>query len=282
MSNSLAETPTTQPTPPRPRFSWPMRIFLGIILFDMIFHSFAALIPYKKWCEEYGMDTMPRGLPDPEEKEELRRATENANHDLLTERIMSSFDSLWEFWRPWPGAETRKKMVHLGDVGKVSIAWTATRLDFLEHLVRIRQTWSMFAPNVADDHDIVRARLVYADGSTTTIRSVGDPLNLLHYESFRFLGEKPLQATLRLNKDPEARLGFCNLLSHRHARNEAGSPLKTIYLMFVNYKYPEPGKDVRAALAVQQVPLGQEKIPPFFEYDVSTRKGRKIQESDRK
>src|SRR4051794_33361804 len=100
----MSDTPTTTPpSPPRPRFSWPMRLFLGFILFDMVFHSFVILWPYKKWCDEYGVEKLPQGLPGPQTRAELARARADADHDLLTERVMSSFDSVWLFWKPWPG-----------------------------------------------------------------------------------------------------------------------------------------------------------------------------------
>src|SRR5262245_21511163 len=104
----MSDSPSSSSSPPpRPRFSWPMRLFLGFVLFDMLFRSFMALVPHRDWGKEFGMSTMPRGLPAPQEREELARKRAEADHNLLTERVMSSFDSLWEFWRPWPGPETR-------------------------------------------------------------------------------------------------------------------------------------------------------------------------------
>src|SRR5438105_15593130 len=108
----MPDSPTDTLTPPlpRPRFSWPMRLFLGVIVFDMVFHSFAALFPYRDWCKGYQIDTLPLGLPDPEERAALDRAQPEANHRLLTERVMSSFDSPCQFWKPCPATESRTKM----------------------------------------------------------------------------------------------------------------------------------------------------------------------------
>lgn len=260
-----------------------MRLFLGLILFDMIFHSVAALWPYKEWCWDFEIATMPQGLPGPEERERLRRAGEEAGQNLLNERVMSSFDSLWEFWRPWPGPATRKRMEDAEDAAKVSVGWLTTRLDFLEHLIRQRQRWTMFSPNVSNHDDVVRARLVFADGSTETVRTIVEPADVLHYESFRFVTEKRLQCAVHVHQDePYERLGLCNLLAHQRPHNAAGSPLKTIHLIVVRYNYPGPGEDVRAALEAQKVPLGQEQNEPFYEYDVSTRKGRELEQGERK
>jgi hypothetical protein len=277
MSASPSVTP---PSPPRPRFSWPMRFFLGFVLFDMVFHSFAALVPYGSWCKEYEIAKMPRGLPDPELREELARASVEADHNLLTERVMSSFDSLWEYWRPWPGPESRKKMSDLEDVSKVAVAWTATRLDFIEHLFRVKQGWIMFSPNVGKYDEVYRARLVFADGSKETVRTIAEPADLVHFDSFRFGSEKWLISTwTRIGEgDEDSQRGFCNLLAHRRPRNEAGSALKIIYLVSVRYNYPKPGEDAREFMESQKVPLGEEKNAPFYEYDVTTRKGRKIKE----
>jgi hypothetical protein len=258
-----------------------MRLFLGFLLFDIIFRSFIALVPYNDWRKELEMRKLPLALPDPEEREDLARKTEDADHDLLTERTMRSFDSLWEFWKPWPSAESRKKMVTFADAGKFTLAWMSTRLDFLENLVHLQQNWTMFSPNVSNYDRVVRAQLAYEDGSEQSVRNESEPDDLLHYSSFRFLTEKRLQYTTRLGNDDDARRGYGNLLAHRYPRNEAGSPLKKVYLTLVLYDYPKPGEDARAAMEEQFVPLGKEKYAPFYVYDVATRKGRKLDKDSR-
>jgi hypothetical protein len=258
-----------------------MRLFLGLLLFNMIFRSFMALTPYREWCAELEMESMPLGLPGIEERERLAREGGQTGRDVLSERIGKSFQSVGEYWKPWPTSQTRAKMNGLDDVGKFSLAWLATRGDFLGSLIHVRPKWMMFSPNAGKYDEVVRARLVYSDGSQDTVRTIAEPADILHHDSLRFLTEKQLQYSTRLYDDDEARRGWCNLLAHRHSHNEAGSSLKTIVLVVVRYDYPPPGTDVRVALAQLIVPLGQEKNPPFYEYDVGSRTGRKLKQASR-
>ncbi len=253
-----------------------MRLFLGFLLFDTIFRSIAALTPYREWCKELNIRHYPYGLPDPEEREQLARKRADADHDLVTERVMQSFDSLWDYFKPWPEAQSRKKMYGPGDAGKFAYCWMTTRLGFCENLVFAPQRWTMFSPNVGSWDPVVRARLVYQDGTRESQRTIAEPSDLAHHDNWRFLSEKWLQVTTKLQSDDDSRRGYCNLLAHRHPRNEAGSPLVKIELIELRYDYPPPDEDARAFLDRQKVPLGKETIAPFYEYDVASRKGRKL------
>src|SRR5262245_15088387 len=105
-SGRLEACPTTAGSPPR--FSWPMRIFLGFLLFDIVFHSFAVLTPYQDWCEKLGIETKPKkGLPTPEELRELELAASDTNPAPVEDRVWEAFDSAWDFFKPWPSANTR-------------------------------------------------------------------------------------------------------------------------------------------------------------------------------
>ena len=253
-----------------------MRIFLSVLLFDIIFRSFSALFPYLQWAEELEMARLPLRFPDPEERRELALENDNADPDAVTRRVMRTFDSLRDYWNPWPGASTRNRMAGGEDIARYAFTWLATRLAFLENLVRFEQQWTMFSPNVGTFDQLARARLIHADGSTATFRCPAEPADVLHFDGFRFLAEKRLQYSTKLERDGDARRGFCNLMANRHPRNAAGQPVTKVQLVVVRYAYPEPGADVRATLVKQIVPLGKERNPPFYEYDVATRRGRRL------
>src|SRR5436305_9698214 len=80
---SLSPTDRPQVAAP-PRFCWPMRIFLGFLVFDMVFHSFAALTPADDWCKELGLRRFPDGLPSAEERRKLaeKSSTQDAHARL--------------------------------------------------------------------------------------------------------------------------------------------------------------------------------------------------------
>src|SRR5262245_17695368 len=92
---------------PKPRFIWPMRIFLFVFVFNMVFRNFSALVPWQSWVNELEMRDLPVRLPTQAE------INHNAAEDpaQISEDVMESLDSAWEFWRPWPGPRTRP---HLG------------------------------------------------------------------------------------------------------------------------------------------------------------------------
>jgi hypothetical protein len=265
--------PAPAPAPPPPRFSWPMRLLLGLLVFDMVFHSLAVLTPYLSWCKELGVAHLPDRLPTREERARLRAASDEDAPDPAAERVWESADDVWRFWRPWPGAESRRRIDGAAGYGKFYFCWATTRLGFLEQLVRAPQRWTMFSPNVGRWDNVVRARLVYEDGSAVTLRNPAEPQSAARYESLRFLSEKKLQYATKLEYDEDCRLGYCNLLAHRHPDN-AGSPLVQVQLVIVSYAYPPPGVRDRAAfLRAQDEPDGEELLRPFYEYDVASRRG---------
>jgi hypothetical protein len=251
-----------------------MRIFLGIILFDMVYSNIGAFTPVSDWCAELGMPDLPRGLPGPQERAELARTASDDNPHPVRDRVQASFASFGEYFTPWPGAAVRQNINTPLDGLKFAHCWIATRLRFFENLALARQGWTMFAPNVRNWDVVHRARLVYADGSTRTIRSIAEPINLARQEDFRgFLSEKRVEYSTGLDDDGDARRGYCNLLAHRHAVNDAGSPLVIILLIRVHYEYPKPALATREALERQVLPLGEERNTPCYRYDVRARTG---------
>ena len=69
----MPETTTTTAPAPLPRFRWPMRIFLSVVLFDMVFRCFAILYPWDDWASDLKMTSLPRRLPTPAERATLAR-----------------------------------------------------------------------------------------------------------------------------------------------------------------------------------------------------------------
>src|SRR5262249_39837949 len=100
------------PAPARPpRFSWPMRVFLCVILFDMTFHSLAeAITPYTDWLKEFGVSECPRRLPTWSEMEQLAGKAEVGQPNPVWARIGESFASLPAYLNPWPAERVREKL----------------------------------------------------------------------------------------------------------------------------------------------------------------------------
>ncbi len=255
-----------------------MRIFLTILLTDIIGHSILALFPTREWSKEFSFETYPLELPHPELRQRLRDKESDRAIGPLAERYFDTLDSFWAYWKPWPDEDVRKKIKGKWDVAKFGVVWTYYHMSFFENLVYAPQKWTMFSPNVGKWDVCVRARLIYEDGSHVTVRTLAEPEDITHYESFRFATEKRLQYSTKLDRhgDIDARVGYCNLLAHRHAKNEAGSPLVKILLVEVRYDYPEPGEGSREDYEELNVPLGEETRAPFFEYDPRTRNYRRI------
>ncbi|MBI1913751.1 MAG: PDZ domain-containing protein [Planctomycetes bacterium] len=78
------QSPTDRAETAPPRFCWPMRIFLGFIVFDMVFQSLAALTPSDEWRENLDVDKYPRRLPTAEERRALaaKASAQNAHARL--------------------------------------------------------------------------------------------------------------------------------------------------------------------------------------------------------
>src|SRR5262249_18284207 len=98
-SPPLNPTATVPPAVP-PRFSWPMRFFLGFLLFDMAFRGFAVLAPTKDWCEDLEIRQFPEALPTAEERSKLAQKTSAENPDPVGDAVWESLDSAWYYFRP--------------------------------------------------------------------------------------------------------------------------------------------------------------------------------------
>jgi hypothetical protein len=263
--------------PPRPRFSWPLRIFLFIIVFNMVFRSLSVLAPWGEWLGELKMDRLPRRLPTLDEIDELAAEASAENPHPVREDVLRSCDAVWEYWRPWPGRETRARLHEPEDWGKFAFCWLSSRFEFLENVVGINQEWPMFSPNVSKQKWLARSRLTFADGSQRIVRLAADPEDLTNFS--HWFQEKILDYEMYV-REGDGRfndcLGYCNLLSHRYPRNEQGAELVRINLFLVNYKFPPPDVDAAEFLRQQTGPPPHQIRGDFFEYDVASRKGRKV------
>ena len=234
-----------------------MRIFLFVLLFDIIFRSFTVIIPWEKWRAQLGMRALPRRLPTAAEARELSAAGE------LRPRLNESRESLQEFWMPWPQGETREQVTDASSTGKFAVVWMASRFDLIEELVGFNQEWPMFSPNVSQEKRVTRARLTYADGEQRIIRTHGDPEDLTHY--WRWNQEKILDHETKVRNDEDYDdecFGYCNLLAHRYATNGAGSPLESIRLYRVKYEFAQPS----SGRTVHKLPLVPVKLRLFQSY----------------
>jgi hypothetical protein len=225
------------PQPPYPtRFGWGMRLLLGVLLFDMIFRGFSALYPWEQWAGELAVaGAPPKRLPT---RAEMAAAPDGGRQ--ATAEALRDFP---EYFVPWPGAETRERLASPVDAAKWGPVWLVTRLAVLENIAGIDQEWPMFGPNVRKVRHLARARLRFADGSERTVRLVSDPEDLTRYSHWfeeKVLDHEGLVGPGSGQNNNNA--GYCNLLLHRHPRNAAGSPLRTIELYMVRYDAPPPGE----------------------------------------
>lgn len=272
MRESFPDSVAGPPTP-APRFSWPMRIFLSFLLFDIIFHSFVCLIPYREWMEEKDMPRFPERLPTWQEVQETEE-------DAVTERFLQTLDSTWDYFRPWPGKKTRAKMEGWQDHSMYVLSWITSRLDFFEHLAGVPQRWTMFSPNASREATVGRFRLEYSDGTTQVVRLTADPEDLTHYS--HWWEEKVLDAELKVAHDYDSRLGYCNYLAHQHRRNRAGAALEKIHIYKITYRYPRPDEDVFEVFKAQSGPPSWDRDGPHYSYEADSGKIRKLKDHERK
>jgi hypothetical protein len=241
------------PAPARaPRFSWPVRILLFLVLFHMFFRSTDILYPWEEWLPELKLKRMPKGLPT---RAELAKMTEDA--DGSSEPALKAFKecgaALVRYWNPTPTDETAAELTSEIDWLKYGLAWTASRLQWCECILGADQEWPMFSPNVGKLRWATRARLRFEDGSEITIRQRSEPEDLTSYS--RWSQGKNLGYDRFVFSDHGRRWdacpGYCNLLSHRYSSNAKGSPLRAIILYEVKLNFVPPGEDAREFLRDQ-------------------------------
>jgi hypothetical protein len=261
------------PASAAPRFSWPMRIFLTVMVFEIVFRSASVLVPWKDWESSLRMDEecvpdenvpgrgeyvtrrFPRALPTRAEAARLAERPSPDNPFPVADRVGQSLDSLARFLSPAPTEKVIRESNSTDDLGKFVVVWINRRLSLAENLVGFEQRWEMFSPGASKQKDLTRARLVFEDGSEEVVHQDCDPEDLLCYFRWNFekVGDYEMQAKDDGGHKEEC-VGYCNVVAHQHPRNAAGSPLKKIYLFRIHYDYPPPDVDARAWLAERNGP----------------------------
>ncbi|MBI3408559.1 MAG: hypothetical protein HY040_09415 [Planctomycetes bacterium] len=261
---------------PAPRFSWPMRFFLGFLLLDIVGHSFMALYPYADWMQDKEIPRLPRPLTSIRQWRELA----DTEPPLDSGRAWDTLDSLWDFWRPWPAKEARMGFSSCEDWGLFALGWTGSRLDFINNLLGIRERWTMFSPTVDSMVALPRALLVFADGSTQVARSCLDPEDLTCFA--RWLKQKQGDNEKYLFDDSEYRRGYFNHLHHQHPTSKSGAPLQRIYLYSVRYEFPPTAQDIAKVFSKQNGPPQWDALGPLYEFDRAGKSERKLTPEERK
>jgi hypothetical protein len=243
--------PACQPPPYPRRFGWPMRIFLTLFLAAATYRCFIILFPMRSWYRDYAVPKYPnRELSTLPELVELSgKATPDNPYPALDDLLMTA-DSVWDYWKPWPGKETRGDIKSAGDGAKVAACWLNGHLAFLEHLCAVDQGWPMFSPSVTTEHTHTRARLVYDDDSEQVVRQSGEPEDYRHYSHW-FHDKRGNYQRAADDDNADACFGLCNLLAHRHGQNAAGAKLVKVLLFKVKVVYPAPGEDPQTHYARQ-------------------------------
>ncbi len=258
-----------------------MRLFLAYFLFDMFSRSLIMLTPAEDdWIDELGMKTKPMALPS---REELKQIDEGSHPDSYTSRAdrwRASGKSAARYFLPYPTDNTLDKMraadglERVGMVGKYAMVWLSSRMGFVGRMVGVDQDWPMFSPNVGRDDTVARLKLIYDDGSEVEHRLVCDPVDLTAYS--HWFEEKRLQTACKVHRDYDTRLGYCHMVAHHYARHENGAKLVRILVFKCTYNYPSANDDEQEWLAEQTGPPPSQIDPPFWEYDVATRTGRRL------
>jgi hypothetical protein len=245
-----AAAPACQPPQYPRRFGWPMRIFLTLFIAALTYRCFSVLYPLDDWRSDYGMRSYPRRLSTPGEREELARKTSDDNPHPVLEDVMLTADSVWDFMKPWPDADTRPKIKSWSDSGKVAACWLNTRLCFVEHVCALDEGWPMFSPSVASEHVFARARLFYHDDSEEIVRQTSEPADYGHF--WRWFNDKRGNYERRAAyNDDNGCQGYCNWLAHRYTYNAHGEKLVKIVLFQIKVVVPPPGTDPVAHFAQQ-------------------------------
>src|SRR5262249_10349668 len=158
---------------------------------------------------------------------------------------IEALHAVWNFWNPFPGKDTQRKLDGPIPAAKYLLVWSNSRLAWTENVGGFDQEWPMFSPSVGKKRSGSRARLTYAEGSEAGRRQQGDPADLTAF--MHWFEEKILDHELKVRDDrADEALGYCNMLSYRYDVNEQGSELVRIRLFQVRIDLPGPGVDAHA------------------------------------
>jgi hypothetical protein len=251
-----------------------MRLFLGSLLFTIVFRSLSVLTPWKDWASAIDLPSRPARLPTRAEMAERALEASPQSPHPVRDDVLAALGRTAVFFVPWPEKKTKAHLGPWRNRATFVFCWANSRLAFVENVVGFHQEWPMFSPNVSKRKYVTRARLIYADGSTYIVRNHADPEDLTNYA--HWFSEKVLSHELTVQEGKgfaNDAFGYCNLLAHQHPTNEEGAALATIRLFQVRYDFPPPGADARAFLAAQNGPPDDQVYPDFYEYHAVTRTG---------
>jgi hypothetical protein len=265
-------------TPPKRRFSWPFRLFLGFFLFDMVTRSLITLTPFDRaWRESLEVAKAPLRLPTRQQLAKIE-AGGDEKYDSVPERYWAVLRSAFKFVSPLPTSKTAPHLDSAGTWARYVVVWVGTRLNFMGALFGLDQNWPMFSPNVRRTQVVPRVKLLYEDGTRHQVWLLGEPSDLTRFH--RWFVKRPLQIDLRLHQDWDARLGVSRNLAQRFAHSASGSRLVSIEMYEVKYNLPKPGEDAQHILAKQSAkPTPAE---PFWRYDVAKDEGKTFKKDDKK
>src|SRR5580765_7424204 len=94
---------TSQPPPYPRRFSWPMRLFLTVFIFCLVFRCLHILFPMGDWSSRYAVDVYPPPLPA------LMESKASFPHEVPDNDLFSA-KAVWAYLNPWPSPESRKRI----------------------------------------------------------------------------------------------------------------------------------------------------------------------------
>src|SRR5262249_17461107 len=101
--------PASAPPYPR-RFGWAMRLFLTLLLFDIVFRSFSVCFPWAERGKELAMHTRPGRRATRAEMAKREADGEDASRLADLSEALAGKDGVLAFFDPRPGKETRAKL----------------------------------------------------------------------------------------------------------------------------------------------------------------------------
>src|SRR5215217_2552250 len=99
MSQATAPEPASTPPPAEARFRWPMRLFLAVMLFEIVFRSLSVLVPWVHWGRELNVPRAPEvSLPTRARMAELRAGAAPGGPDPVAAEAARALRSLGDFF----------------------------------------------------------------------------------------------------------------------------------------------------------------------------------------
>lgn len=240
-----------------------LRVFIAVSLTTMVVRSsLNTVMHHLDWATELEMFTLPYPLPDARERDDIRAG--KSRYATLTERTASSATSALRFFNPLPSAKTAPHLTSATAWLEYGVAWLHSRLEFVGRLIGVDERWTMFSPSVGTRRVAVRARLHFADGAVTEVRTRVEPDDFTNF--LRPFAQRRLQHAINLTQLDDVRTGWCRALSRTHSTNESGAALLVIDLHKVRHDLAPPHSDPVAHWNAEN--LRPVENAPFWRCDV--------------